>query len=221
MWAFIKKYLVAGLLTAIPIWLTWLVVSFIFRLVVDAGQAVAVRMAHVIKPVSPEIAIWIVKPYVRDIVAIAVVLGFLLFLGWLATKVFGRKIIALFEKLIKKIPLVKSVYGGSKKLIESFQRHPDESTRIVLINYPSPEMKTVGLLMRIITDKDTNEKLAAVYVPTTPNPTSGFLEILPEKNIILTDWTVNEAVSFIVSGASLGPDSVNFSKSYSKSAPKE
>jgi uncharacterized membrane protein len=219
MWAFIKKYLVAGLLTAIPIWITWLVVSFIFRLVVNAGQSVALRLTQAIAPAYPKLADWILKPYVRDLVAVAVVLVFLIFLGWLATKVFGRKLINLFENLIKKIPLVKSVYGGSKKLIESFQRHPDESTRVVLINYPSPEMKTVGLLMRFITDKETQKRLAAVYVPTTPNPTSGFLEIVPEENITLTDWSVNEAVSFIVSGATLGPDSVNFSKSHIKSSP--
>jgi uncharacterized membrane protein len=221
MWAFIKKYLVAGLLTAIPIWITWLVVSFIFRLVVNSGQTVALKLTHAFAPAYPKLADWIAKPFVLDLVAIAVVLTFLIFLGWLATKVFGRKIINLFERLIKKIPLVKSVYGGSKKLIDSFQRHPDESTRVVLINYPSPEMKTVGLLMRFITDKDTDKRLAAVYVPTTPNPTSGFLEIVPEENITLTDWSVNEAVSFIVSGATLGPDSVNFSKGFTKPTKSE
>ncbi len=216
MWSFIKKYLVAGLLTAIPIWITWLVISFIFKLVVDAGQAAAVRLVHIIEPISPEISNWVVRPFVRDLVAICVVLGFLIFLGWLATKVFGRKLIRLFENLIKKIPLVKSIYGGSKKLIDSFQRSPDETTRVVLINYPSPEMKTVGLLMRFVTDKDTGAKLAAVYVPTTPNPTSGFLEILPEENVTLTDWSVNDAISFIVSGATLGPERVNYSKGFIK-----
>jgi uncharacterized membrane protein len=109
--------------------------------------------------------------------------------------------------------MIRTVYGGSKKILESFQKRPNHQQQVVLINYPSPEMKTIGLLTRTIIDGDSGKKLAAVYVPTTPNPTSGFLEIVPLEDVVLTNWTVNEAISFIVSGGMVGPDTVNYSQS--------
>jgi uncharacterized membrane protein len=165
-----------------------------------------------IRPEHPAIANIIENPAFKSFVAIILVLIFLYILGWLTTKVIGRKIVKKFDDLLDKIPMVRIVYGGSKKILESFQKRPDHQQQVVLINYPSPEMKTVGLITRAIIDESTGEKLAAVYVPTTPNPTSGFLEIVPFKDIIMTDWTVNEAISFIVSGGVVGPDEINYRK---------
>jgi uncharacterized membrane protein len=85
--------------------------------------------------------------------------------------------------------------------------------RVVLINFPTPEMKTVGLVTRTFRDKDTGRELAAVYVPTTPNPTSGYLEIVPVANLISTNWTLDEAMTFIVSGGAISPDEINFDHS--------
>jgi len=113
--------------------------------------------------------------------------------------------------LIDKIPLVKTVYTGSKKLIGAFQRKTDGKRQVVLINYPSPEMKTIGLVTRMLTDRYTGKKLVAVYVPTTPNPTSGFLEILPAEDVIPIDWSVNDAIGFVVSGGTVGPEQVDYS----------
>jgi uncharacterized membrane protein len=67
-------------------------------------------------------------------------------------------------------------------------------------------MKAVGFVMRILTDDNTGEELAAVYVPTTPNPTSGYLEIVPVKSLVQTDWTMDEAMTFIISGGAVAPD---------------
>jgi uncharacterized membrane protein len=208
-----KRYLITGLITAIPLWITWLVVSFIFRLFTNAGLPLVNWVTESIRTNHPTIATVIQNPIFKSIVAIVLILIFLYFLGWLTTLVLGRKVIKKVEELLDKIPMVRTVYGGSKRILESFKKSPDREQKVVLINYPSPEMKTLGLVTRIITDEITGEKLAAVYVPTTPNPTSGFLEIVPYKDIILTDWPVNEAISFIVSGGVVGPDEINYSKS--------
>jgi uncharacterized membrane protein len=78
----------------------------------------------------------------------------------------------------------------------------------LLIDFPSAGLKAVGLLTRTIQDSRTGEKFAVVYVPKAPNPTSGYIEIVPLRSIIITDWTFDQAMSFIVTGGSSSPDQV-------------
>ncbi|MET0815283.1 MAG: DUF502 domain-containing protein, partial [Pseudoxanthomonas sp.] len=77
---------------------------------------------------------------------------------------------------------------------------------------PHKEMKSVGLVTRILKEQGTGRELAAVYVPTTPNPTSGYLEIVPIELLTPTDWTVDQAMSFIISGGAVSPESVPFTR---------
>ena len=125
----------------------------------------------------------------------------------------GRRIIAAFDQVIGRVPLVQMIYGAIKKLLTSFQQKPDGVQRVVLIDFPSPEMKTVGLVTRTLVDEDTGRRLAAVYVPTTPNPTSGYLEIVPLEKVTSTNWTVDEALNFIVSGGAVAPSKMHYDKS--------
>ena len=209
----IKKYLLAGLLTAIPLWITWLVIRFIFSLMTDMGMPLIEWGFSRIQPDHPALSAILQNSIFRGILMVVLLALTLYVLGFWVNKVIGRKVIRAFENILIKIPIIKTIYGGSKKIIESFQTKPDEAKKVVLINYPSPEMKTIGLLTRTMTDRVTGRPLAAVYVPTTPNPTSGFLEIVPFEDIVMTDWTVNEALSFIVSGGMIGPDEIQFSQS--------
>ena len=71
-------------------------------------------------------------------------------------------------------------------------------------------MKTVGLVTRTLTDSSTGRKYAAVYVPTTPNPTSGYLEIVPIENVVSTDWSLDEAMNFVISGGAVAPQNFNY-----------
>src|SRR3546814_6190572 len=87
---------------------------------------------------------------------------------------------------------------------------PDGTQRVVLIDFPHDQMKSVGFVTRVIREQGTGRELAAVYVPTTPNPTSGYLEIVPVELITPTDWTVDQAMSFIISGGAVSPDSIPF-----------
>jgi uncharacterized membrane protein len=74
-----------------------------------------------------------------------------------------------------------------------------------LIDFPSPELKSIGFVTRLFVDAQGRE-LAAVYVPTTPNPTGGYLEIVPVEKLVTTDWTMDQAMAFILSGGAVGPD---------------
>ena len=139
--------------------------------------------------------------------------GGLYVLGEIATAVAGRRLLGAFDYLMARIPVVQSIYGAARQLVTSFQTKPGSSQRVVLIEFPSPEMKTVGLVTRIFNDADTGEEIAAVYVPTTPNPTSGYMELVPTSRLIMLDWTINEAMTFIMSGGAAAPPKLNYSKS--------
>jgi uncharacterized membrane protein len=95
-------------------------------------------------------------------------------------------------------------------LLDLLQTKPDGTKRVVLIDFPHKEMKSVGFVTRILHDELTGAELAAVYVPTTPNPTSGYLEVVPVERLTPTDWSVDEAMTFIISGGAVSPDKIPF-----------
>jgi len=146
--------------------------------------------------------------------AFVFVLVVLYFRGWFASRVLGKQALAYFNSIVEQIPFVQTIYGSTRKLLAALQQKPSNVQRVVLIEFPSPSMKTVGLVTRTFLDVDTGKELAAVYVPTTPNPTSGYLEIVPVENIVSTDWTLDDAMGFIISGGTIGPDQINYSKSH-------
>ena len=208
-----RRYVLTGLLTVIPIWITWLVIKFILDLLAGVSGPRVNDLQEFLRPHIPLLADWLEEYWFQTILAVILIVMALYLLGWLATKVIGQQLIAWFDAIMERIPLVKTIYSGVKKILAAFQREPDNIRRVVLINFPSPEMKTVGLVTRTFSDADTGRQLAAVYVPTTPNPTSGYLEIVPIDKITNTNWTVDEAMTFIVSGGAVTPDRINYERS--------
>ena len=101
--------------------------------------------------------------------------------------------------------------GCASQLLDILQTKPDGTQRVVLIDFPHTQMKSIGFVTRVMREQGTGRELAAVYVPTTPNPTSGYLEIVPVELITPTDWSVDQAMSFIISGGAVSPDSIPFS----------
>ncbi|MEZ5581472.1 MAG: DUF502 domain-containing protein [Candidatus Competibacteraceae bacterium] len=134
-------------------------------------------------------------------------------MGWSVNFVLGRRIIHALESALDRLPIVQTVYGSAKKLISALQPRPDGLQRVVLIDFPSPQMKAVGFVTRLLIDEDSGEELAAVYVPTTPNPTSGYLEIIPRHRLVATDWSIDEAMTFIISGGAVAPETIHYSQS--------
>ena len=130
--------------------------------------------------------------------------------GVLASLVVGRKLIGVAESWLTRLPGVQTVYGATKRFLQTVSKPPVQGQRVVLISFPSPEMKAVGLITKVMRDADSGEELAAVYVPTSPNPTSGYIEILPLADVVMTNWTMEEAMSFIMTGGTNAPESVRF-----------
>ena len=142
----------------------------------------------------------------------ALTLVVLYFLGWATTQVLGRRLLAWFEALLDRLPLVKTIYGGIKNLIAAFHTKPERVERVVLIEFPSPGMKTIGLVTWTMIDKASGEELAVVYVPTSPNPISGFIQIMSLTKVISTDWTLDEAMQFLLTAGTAAPDTITFAR---------
>ena len=206
------RYILAGALILTPLLLTWLVFEFLFHTLFHLGQPGASVFYKAMHRVSPGFAEWLFTPWVEYLSAVALTLVVLYFLGWATTQVLGRRLLAWFEALMDRLPLVKTIYGGIKIFLAAFQTKPEGVERVVLIDFPSPEMKTIGLVTRTMIDEASGEELAVVYVPTSPNPTSGFIQIMSLTKVISTNWTLDEAMQFLLTAGTAAPDTITFAR---------
>ncbi len=207
----VKRYLISGIVTVIPLWVTWLLLDFTFRLLSKFGTPFVRTVSGDIQEDAPALAKFLLQPWFQELMGVVIVLFGLYAMGWSVNRVVGKKLLDTLETLVGRVPLVQTIYGSAKKLIAALQTKPSDIKRVVLIEFPHENMKAIGLVTRTLTDADTGQKLAAVYVPTTPNPTSGYLEIVPLDRLVSTDWTIDEAMNFVISGGAVGPEQFNFS----------
>ena len=205
------RYIGIGFFTVAPLWVTWLVLDFVLSLLARSGAPILRAVAHGLRPVSEVLADWLLNPFVQYVLAALLTVALLYGLGVLTALVVGRRLIAFVERQLERLPLVQSIYGATKRFLKSLQKPPVSTQRVVLIAFPSPEMKAIGLVTRVMRDPNTGCQLAAVYVPTSPNPTSGYIEIVPLKDVVQTNWSVEEAMAFVMTGGTTAPDELRFS----------
>jgi len=206
----LQRLFLTGLLTLLPIWLTWVVVKFVFVLLSDISRPLIGPLLHGVAAGDPRTWGWLDQPWVQTALAVLATLAVILLSGIMARRVVGQRLLRWFESLVQRIPLASTIYGSARQLLDILQTKPDGTQRVVLIDFPHTEMKTLGFVTRVIREHGTGRELAAVYVPTTPNPTSGYLEIVPVEKMTPTDWTVDQAMSFIISGGAVSPDTIPF-----------
>lgn len=206
----LQRLFLTGLLTLFPLWLTWVVVKFVFVLLSDIGQPVVEPLLVGVAASSPALD-WLDDAWVQTGLGVLATVCVILLSGAMARFVLGQRLLRWFEALIARIPLANVIYSSARKLLDILQTKPDGTQRVVLIDFPHREMKTLGFVTRVMREQGTGRELAAVYVPTTPNPTSGYLEIVPVEKMTPTDWSVDQAMSFIISGGAVAPDAIPFS----------
>ncbi|HBK57105.1 MAG TPA: hypothetical protein DDZ76_12600 [Xanthomonadales bacterium] len=216
---YLQRYLITGLLTVFPLWLTWVVFEFVLRQLSRLGAPLVNAIAHGIVRVIPGSERILDLEWLHFLLAVLLTLSLLYGLGWLANRVIGKRVLAAIDALINRIPLVQSIYSGTKKLLAVLQVKPEGTQRVVLIDFPHTEMKAIGFVTRVLREEGSGRELAAVYVPTTPNPTSGYLEVVPVEKITPTDWSVDQAMAFIISGGAVSPDSIPFTAPAKKGEP--
>ncbi len=191
--AVLRKWFLAGLLVWIPLGVTLLVVSSL----VSVLNTSLLLIPAVLRPNIPGLGI---------LLSIALVLG----TGALTANFFGRQLLAWTEALFRRIPLVRQVYGGMKKLAEQlFSGKGNSFRKVVMVEYPRKGMWSLGFLtsdpVGEIEEKAGGVDLVAVFVPTTPNPTSGFLLLVPKAEVLELTMSVQEGMQFIISLGVVGP----------------
>ena len=207
----LQSLFITGLLTLLPIWLTWVVVKFVFVLLSDLSRPLVEPTLQQYAASDSASLAWLAQSWVQAAIALVATLAVILLAGFMARRVFGQRVLRWIDSLIKRIPFANLIYGSARQLLDILQTKPDGTQRVVLIDFPHTEMKSIGFVTRVLREQGTGRELAAVYVPTTPNPTSGYLEIVPVEKITPTDWTVDQAMSFIISGGAVSPDTIPFS----------
>ena len=215
----LRTRIVAGLLMVIPIWVTWVAVRFLYDLMTWATRPMAEKVAEILIEGNKERVPEVVARYMGYVdwvvpaLAVLLTLFILYLLGLLTANVFGRRLIGLMELLVARLPLVKTVYRSTKQVVMTLGGSTAMSfQRVVLVEFPRPGMKCIGFLTAVMKDVDTGREMASIFIATTPNPTTGYMQIVPLDEVSETNWTVEEAIKLLMSGGVLSPPTVPFDK---------
>ena len=201
----ILNRLLTGLLVILPVYVTFSVIKFLFNYIGAKFVPVLKGLFHN-ETIIPDAAL----NTILVIVGIFITFVALYLIGLFASNFFGKQIIAFYERIINNTPIVKNIYSSSKQIIHTFSESKEKSfKRVALVEYPRKGMNVVGFVTNSITNRD-GKSLTSVFIPTTPNPTSGFLIYLPKEEIFDTNMTVEEAIKLVISGGILVPKDLNF-----------
>ena len=183
-----RNYFIAGIVVLITIGIT----VYLTLLIVKISSNI------IPKEINPNHYLPYDIPGLEILIAIIIIT----LVGGLSLSFIGKKLLATFENLLKRIPILRTIYSAINQMTETFTNTEDNKKNVVLVEYPRKGSWAVGFATKEnsgqISNK-TNKKLVNVFVPTTPNPTSGFLLMFPKEDVIYLDLTFEEASKFIVS----------------------
>ena len=189
-----KHYIITGLFSILPITATYWIIVYLFQFFSDPG---AIILEAIFKDNIPI--------YIPELAGFILTILFIYIIGRLVSNVLGKRLYQWFEKLLSRIPIVNAVYKTIKQITSSIS-NPERQAfkKVVFIEYPRKEIWT----MSMVTGESINEsgeEFYHIFVPTTPNPTSGFMLYILQKDTIKTDITIEEGLKIIISGGMLAP----------------
>ena len=199
---FIRRTFIAGLLILLPLFITYILISFLFNIFTGVS---APFVAGFLRLVGANGLAYPLIPFINLLLSLAVIF----LLGLVGTNILGRRLLARLETLILRVPLVRTIYSSTKQVVETFQGPSRSFRRVVLLQYPRQGVWSIGLVATERADSlqlVSGAKVLAVFIPTTPNPTSGYLVIVSPDDVVDLDFTVEEAFKFIMSGGIVGKD---------------
>ena len=190
-----RNNFIAGIVVLIPIGITLYLTLFLIRI---SGRIIP-------KEINPNNYLPFNIPGVEIVIALIIIT----FIGWLSLSFLGRKFFEIFNNILKKIPILRTIYSAIGQMTETFTKSDNKQKSVVLLEYPRKGIWAVGFATKenkgLIKNK-LNEDIINVFVPTTPNPTSGFLLMVPKKDLIYLDITFEQASKFIVSAGTTNID---------------
>jgi uncharacterized membrane protein len=202
----LQHNILAGIITIGPLFVTYLIFSFLLTELAKAGLPV-IQLFAAIFPEN-----WLRHPLSQSVLAIVLTLVMLYVVGRVTSLVIGQQAFELFEAVLERLPFVAKIYTSVRQLLDSMMAKKESSQRVVLVDFPIAGQKSIGFLTRTMTDETTGELLAAVLLPNAINPTSAFLQILPISRVTETGLTMEQAMSMIMTGGAVGPESIRFTQ---------
>lgn len=196
----LRGYFIAGILVTAPIAIT-IYLTWAFLVFVDTSVA---------RLIPPEYNPNYYLPFSVPGLGLLIACAFFILVGWFARNFLGRMTIRVSEYLLDKMPVVRGLYGALKQIFETVMASQSDAFRdVVIFEYPRKESWTIGFVTGVTKGEIqdlTNDEVMNIYVPTTPNPTSGFLLFIPKKDLIYINMSVEDAIKMIVSGGIITPD---------------
>ena len=202
----LQRNVIRGVITAGPLFITWLVFSFILGVLANAGLPL-VKLLALPFPVES----WMNQRYFQYVLSVVLTVALFYLVGRITSQVVGRQMFALFEASMERLPLVNKIYASVRQLIETLTSKGQTSQRVVLIDFPMAGQKSIGFLTHIIADATTGAPLAAVLVPQAINPSSAFLQFVPLEMVTETDLTMEQAMSMLLTGGAVCPPVIRYS----------
>ena len=203
----LQRNILAGVITIGPLFVTWLIFSFLLGALAKVGLP-AIQLFAALFPGE-----WVNQPWLQYLLGVLITLGVLYAVGRLTSQVIGRQALGLFEGSLERLPFVAKVYGSVRQLIDTMMaKNETTSQRVVLIDFPIAGQKSIGFLTRTMTDSTTGQLLAAVLLPNAINPLSALLQIVPMERVTETDLNMEQAMSMLMTGGAVGPDLMLFNK---------
>jgi len=195
----LKKYFITGLLVVVPLYLTFYVLLIIIRAMDNALNF----LPEILRPQS-------YMPFHIPGIGIVFTVTGILLVGLLTQNFLGRKLVAFGEMILAKIPFLRIVYHASKQFLETFFTRDHEGfSQVVIFEYPRKGIYTMGFVTgktRGELKRKTGEKTTSIFLPTTPNPTSGFFIMVPDTDVIPMDMSVEDAFKVIMTGGIIEPE---------------
>lgn len=200
MMSYIRRYFISGLLVWVPIWVTILVIKFL----VDLLDSVLLLLP---KPYQPDALLGVHIPGL----GVLIILLLIFFTGAIVANFLGSRLVRMWDALIDRIPVVRSVYSGVKQVMETlFSPGGNSFRKVLLVEYPREGMWTLAFQTGDSTPEVLKsleeDAMVSLFVPTTPNPTSGFLVMLPRKKVIELNMSVEQALKFVISLGVMQPN---------------
>jgi uncharacterized membrane protein len=200
----LRHNILTGIVAAGPVFITWLVFSFVLGVLAKVGLPF-VQLLAVAFPGS----IFAAKSVQY---ALAVLLTVTLFyvVGRFSTRVVGRQLFELFETTLERLPVVNKIYTSVRQAIDTLTSKKNSGQRVVLIDFPLAGQKSIAFLTNVLADATTGAPIAAVLVPQAINPSSSYLQLVPFDAITETDLTMEQAMSMLLTGGAVCPATIHY-----------
>ena len=204
-----RKNLFTGIMSIIPLAITYWIIENLFIFFSKPGKYLIDKL-YSIDLFDQFTFILKFYDYLAYLTGFILTIGFLYILGLIVSNVVGKRLYVLLEDILNKIPIVNKVYNTIKQITNTFTKPNNQAfQKVVLLEYPRNDLWTLAMVTGECTNKNNNE-CYKLFVPTTPNPTSGYLIITEKNNVIETDISVEEGLSIIISGGMVSPDKFGF-----------